>query len=62
MGQHGSPTPAMWRWTRELQERTDAEMMNEKGHVVFRFLHDCWVSEFTSLPELNSKNAPLLSR
>jgi phage tail-like protein len=31
------------------------EMMNEKGHVVFRyFLHDCWVSEFTALPELNA--------
>lgn len=31
------------------------EMMNEKGHPVFRyFLHACWVSEFTSLPELNA--------
>ena len=31
------------------------EMMNEKGHVVHRyFLHNCWVSEFTSLPELNA--------
>ncbi|SRR5258705_12537985 len=31
------------------------EMMNEKGHVVFRyFLHACWVSDFTALPELNS--------
>jgi len=31
------------------------EMMNEKGHVVFRyFLNDCWVSEFTALPELNA--------
>lgn len=31
------------------------EMMNEKGHVVYRyFLHDCWVSEFTALPELNA--------
>src|SRR5215218_8579936 len=31
------------------------EMMNEKGHVVHRyFLHACWVSEFTSLPELNA--------
>ena len=28
------------------------EMMNEKGHTVFRyFLHACWVSESTSLPE-----------
>ena len=31
------------------------EMMNEKGHVVFRyFLHFCWISEFTALPELNA--------
>lgn len=31
------------------------EMMNEKGHVVYRyFLYDCWVSEYTALPELNS--------
>src|SRR5687767_3029506 len=31
------------------------EMMNEKGHTVFRyFLHDCWVSEFTALPEMNA--------
>jgi phage tail-like protein len=31
------------------------EMMNEKGHVVYRyFLHACWVSEFTALPEMNS--------
>ena len=31
------------------------EMMNEKGHVVYRyFLYYCWVSEFTSVPELNA--------
>jgi len=31
------------------------EMMNEKGHVVMRyFLYDCWVSEFTALPELDA--------
>jgi phage tail-like protein len=31
------------------------EMMNEKGHVVYRyFLYDCWVSEFTAMPELNA--------
>ena len=30
-------------------------MQNEKGQAVFRyFLHRCWVSEFTALPELNS--------
>jgi phage tail-like protein len=31
------------------------EMQDEKGHTVYRyFLHNCWVSEFTSSPELNS--------
>jgi phage tail-like protein len=31
------------------------EMMNEKGHVVYRyFLYNCWVSEYTALPELNA--------
>lgn len=31
------------------------EMMNEKGHVVYRyFLYDCWVSEYTAVPELNA--------
>lgn len=31
------------------------EVMNEKGQVAFRyFLHDCWVSEFTTLPDLDA--------
>jgi phage tail-like protein len=31
------------------------EMMDEKGHVVYRyFLYDCWVSEYTAIPELNA--------
>lgn len=31
------------------------EMMNEKGHVVYRyFLFDCWVSEYTAIPELDA--------
>lgn len=31
------------------------EVMNEKGHVAFRyFLYDCWVSEFTAMPELDA--------
>lgn len=31
------------------------EMMDNKGRVVFRyFLHNCWISEFTTLPELNA--------
>jgi len=30
-------------------------MQNEKGQAVFRyFLHKCWVSEYTALPEMNS--------
>jgi phage tail-like protein len=31
------------------------EVMNEKGHVALRyFLHGCWVSEFTALPDLDA--------
>ncbi len=31
------------------------EVMNEKGHVVYRyFLHACWVSEFTAMPDLDA--------
>ena len=31
------------------------ELLNEKGHVAKRyFLHRCWVSEFTSLPDLDA--------
>lgn len=31
------------------------EFMDEKGHVAKRyFLHDCWVSEFTSMPDLDA--------
>ncbi|UCE98325.1 MAG: phage tail protein [Dehalococcoidia bacterium] len=31
------------------------EVLNEKGHVAFRyFLHDCWVSEYTAIPELDA--------
>lgn len=31
------------------------EMMNERGQVAFRyFLHACWVSEFTALPDLDA--------
>jgi len=30
------------------------EVMNEKGHVALRyFLHDCWISEFTAVPDLD---------
>ena len=39
----------------EYKKNLTLEMMNEKGHVVYRyFLFDCWVSEFTSMPELNA--------
>lgn len=31
------------------------EVMNEKGHVVLRYnLYDCWVSDFTALPDLDA--------
>jgi phage tail-like protein len=31
------------------------EVMNEKGHVALRyFLHDCWVSDFTAMPDLDA--------
>ena len=37
------------------------EMMDEKGHVAYRyFLYDCWVSEYTAMPELNA-NANAIS-
>lgn len=30
-------------------------MNNEKGQPVYRYkLHDCWVSEYTAMPELNA--------
>lgn len=31
------------------------EVMNEKGHVAFRYtLYHCWVSEYTSVPDLDA--------
>ena len=31
------------------------EVMNEKGHVAKRyFLHACWVSEYTAMPDLDA--------
>jgi len=39
----------------EFRKELTLNVMNEKGHVVFRyFLHRCWVSEFTAVPELNA--------
>lgn len=37
------------------KKNLNLEMMNEKGHVVYRyFLYNCWVSEYTAMPELNA--------
>jgi len=31
------------------------EVMNERGQVAFRyFLHDCWASEYTAMPDLDA--------
>jgi phage tail-like protein len=47
----GDPAMALANYKQELT----LVMQNEKGQAVFRyFLHRCWVSEFTALPELNS--------
>ena len=40
---------------RDYKKNLTLEMMNEKGHVVYRyFLYDCWVSDYTAIPELNA--------
>lgn len=40
---------------KDYKKNLTLEMMNEKGHVVYRyFLYNCWVSEYTALPELNA--------
>jgi phage tail-like protein len=47
----GDPAMDLADYKKELT----LEMLNEQGQVAFRyFLHDCWVSDFTSLPELNA--------
>ncbi len=40
------------------------EVMNEKGHVALRYhLHNCWVSEYTAVPDLDaSANAIAIER
>ncbi|OQX18475.1 MAG: phage tail protein [Desulfobulbaceae bacterium A2] len=39
----------------DYKKHLTLEMMNEKGQVVLRyFLYDCWVSEFTALPDLDA--------
>jgi phage tail-like protein len=40
---------------KEYKKDLTLEMMNEKGHVVYRyFLYNCWVSDYTALPEMNA--------
>lgn len=47
----GDPTVDLSGYKKDLT----LEMMNEQGVVVHRyFLYDCWVSEFTALPELDA--------
>jgi len=37
------------------KQELSLEVMNEKGHVALRyFLHGCWVSEFTAMPDLDA--------
>ncbi len=39
----------------EYKKDLTLEVMNEKGHVAFRyFLYDCWVSEYTAIPDLDA--------
>jgi len=39
----------------EYKKELTLEVLNEKGQVATRyFLHGCWVSEFTAIPELDS--------
>jgi phage tail-like protein len=47
----GDPAMDLVNYKQELT----LEVMNEKGHVALRyFLHACWVSEFTAVPELDA--------
>jgi len=47
----GDPAMDLVNYKQELT----LEVMNEKGHVALRyFLHACWVSEFTQLPDLDA--------
>ena len=37
------------------QKKKSLEVLNEKGQVALRyFLHGCWVSEFTAVPQLDA--------
>ncbi len=47
----GDPLMDLVHYKKELT----LEVMNERGHVAKRyFLHRCWVSEFTTLPDLDA--------
>ena len=47
----GDPAMDLVNYKQELT----LEVMNEKGHVALRyFLHACWVSEFSAVPDLDA--------
>ena len=47
----GDPSMALSEYKKECT----LEVMNEKGQVAMRyFLHACWVSEFTAMPDLDA--------
>ncbi len=47
----GDPSMDLVNYKRELS----LEVMNERGQVALRFfLHGCWVSEYTAMPELDA--------
>jgi phage tail-like protein len=47
----GDPLKDLVNYKRELT----LEVMNEKGQVAMRYhLHECWVSEYTAMPELDA--------
>lgn len=47
----GDPTMDLANYKKELT----LEVLNERGHVAKRyFLHGCWVSEFTAMPDLDA--------
>ena len=47
----GDPTMDLANYKKELT----LEVLNERGHVAKRyFLHGCWVSEFTAVPDLDA--------
>jgi phage tail-like protein len=47
----GDPAMDLVNYKKELT----LEVMNERGHVAKRyFLHRCWVSEFTAVPDLDA--------